>query len=84
MTLLTWVLALAAFVFLSPERTGAQLTLQVVFIGLAALTFPHALLMMSLRFVESSDSDGLAKTDAARDGAARESGGFRRKQTAKE
>ncbi len=52
MTLLTWVLAIGAVMLLWPERTSAQLSLQVVFIGLAALTFPHALLMMSLRFIK--------------------------------
>ncbi|WP_200373192.1 Brp/Blh family beta-carotene 15,15'-dioxygenase [Thiocystis violacea] len=64
MTLLTWVLALGAFALLSPERAGIQATLQVLFIGLAALTFPHALLVMSLRFVAPRDPDGQGAMDS--------------------
>ena len=59
MTLLTWLFAIAALPFLAADRTSTQMTLQILFIGLAALTFPHAFLMMSLRILKPPEGDGV-------------------------
>lgn len=54
MTMSTWILAAVAYACFPAGQMGAQVTMQILFIGLAALTFPHATLMMGLRLFESS------------------------------
>jgi hypothetical protein len=39
MSAMTWALAIGAVIIYPPDAIGTQLTLRVLFIGLAALTF---------------------------------------------
>jgi len=64
-TLITWVMAAGAVAAFPPERIGIQLMLQVLFIGLAALTFPHALLLIGLRLLKWRDSNSPIPTHSA-------------------